>query len=243
MSSSSGTSSWLMKTLAKGSVCQTPLPTQDGVELTLQRLTVAQADSSTGSELDTLQHTQPLLVPSKGHAAQLTSCGSAGLPSALSVPPPASPISEQQAPTVQQLISSGQHEQQRALQRPSSDDSSAKGPKGVRWLPGLQAAPETSSYASDAVTAGAQTVQQQNYSTCGPGGEDGGAVNQPQPQELARTSSSSRTMPLPSSNDPQLDNYLRYLLQEQHPHKFMYYEAYGMTVDGELPPERTCQHG
>lgn len=242
MSSSGGTSSWLMKTLAKGSACQTELPTQDGLELTFQRFTVAQPDSSAESGLETPQHTQPLLIPSKGHAAQLTSSGSAGLPSALALPP-APPVPEQQVLTVQQLSSSGQQEQQHVLQRPGSDGSSAKGPKGVRWLPGLQAAPESSSHPSDDVAPGAATVQHHNCNTCGPAGEDGDASNQAQPQELYTTSSSSRTMPLPSSNDPQLDKYLRYLLQEQHPHKFLYYEAYGMTVDGELPPEPSCQRG
>lgn len=39
----------------------------------------------------------------------------------------------------------------------------------------------------------------------------------------ASSSSSSRAGPLPPADDPQLSNYLTYLLKGQHPHKFMYF--------------------
>jgi hypothetical protein len=246
MSSSSGPSSWL-RTLATGGARQTNSSTQAGLELTLQRLTVDQVDSSAESGLDIPQHTPPLLIPSKGHAAQLASSGSAGLPSALATPP-AKPVVGQQVTTV--LSSSGQQEQQQVSQQPGSGGSSAKGLKGVRWLPGLQAAPESSSYPpyEQAAAAAAATVQPRNGNTSGRDDGDGGSSNQQQPQgshttnrpaSASSSSSSSRTVPLPASDDPQLDKYLRYLLQEQHPHKFMYYEAYGMTVDGELSSAAT----
>jgi hypothetical protein len=114
--------------------------------------------------------------------------------------------------------------------------------KGVHWLPGLQAAgalvpaaPATglnakarptvpSALGGLAATTGAGSL----------GSADDAAGQQDAASSDGRSkSSSSRAGPLPASDDQQLDNYLRYLLQEQHPHKFLYYVGWSLTCEGE----------
>eukprot|EP00775_Hariotina_reticulata_P010319 gene10319-10476_t len=55
------------------------------------------------------------------------------------------------------------------------------------------------------------------------------------PAVAGKSSSSSRaakTACLPPSGNAQLDKYLSYLLQEGHPHKYMYYPAWGVSEEG-----------
>lgn len=56
-----------------------------------------------------------------------------------------------------------------------------------------------------------------------PGGTSG------EPGLGGSSSSRSHAGALPACDDQQLGNYLRYLLQEQHPHKFMYYPGWGLS--------------
>jgi len=114
--------------------------------------------------------------------------------------------------------------------------SFSKAQKGVRWLPGLHVPTVEGSrppvgVGSSAKALAAPTADSRAQS--GPGQPGTCAVGDALPGgtsgEPGLGGSRSHAGALPSCDDQQLGNYLRYLLQEQHPHKFMYYPGWGLS--------------
>jgi hypothetical protein len=137
------------------------------------------------------------------------------------------------------VSTSQQKEQQEQQQQERHGISSVQ--KGVHWLPGLQAAGALvpAALATGVKAKAPPTVPSDVGGLGATGASSLGSADDVAGQQDAASSdgrskpSSSRAGPLPASDDQQLDNYLRYLLQEQHPHKFLYYVGWSLTCEGE----------
>jgi hypothetical protein len=149
----------------------------------------------------------------------------AGLPSALSTPrlPPGRTSIASQAAAAQQdddtpdSPGSQQQAQEETALEPAITVSRQQ-PRGVRWLPGLQAAGNPPGTA-DAAPAAPATE-----------GADAGAASSKGRLGANSASSGSSQRPLPPSGDEQLDKYLAYLLREQR-HSFLFYPEWGMSEE------------
>lgn len=172
--------------------------------------------------------------------------GSAELPSALGTPPKQptviNDLDEPQASTQPPAASSDSQQQQLGSCAPqeSGSEGTSKAAKGVRWLPGFkqQGLPPAAPAPGQLTKALPRSVNSSGKQADGSSTGSAGDIDRPQEQQQATSggskssSSSSRAGSLPASDDPQLDNYLRYLLHEQHPHKFMYYVGWSLSVEG-----------